>query len=205
MTISTFAAHAAPIRMAVGTRLFVGIANVLVGIASLVALVAAYGLSERLVAAQERAGASALATESWTWWGPDVALSLNMSLLLLGAAGGLVGSAVQQSIVFALRAGHQTLEQGFVWWYVLRPVWSGLLGALSVVVVNAGLVSIGDTTTSTAGVTVLAAAGALAGLFTDQTLTRMSRAAGATPHDTLATTYDAAAESRPTPPGAATA
>jgi hypothetical protein len=73
-----------------------------------------------------------------------------------------------------------------------------------VVVVNAGLVSIGGTTTSTAGVTVLAAAGALAGLFTDQTLSRMSRAAGATPHDTLATTYDAAAENRLTPPGAAT-
>ena len=152
MTISTFAAHA-PIRMAVGTRLFVGVLNVLVGLVSLVALVAAYGLSERLVSAQERAGSRALATESWTWWGPDVAMSLNMSLLLLGA--------------------------------------------LSVVVVNAGLVSIGDTTTSTAGVTVLAAAGALAGLFTDQTLQRMSRAFGATPPDTPATSSAIAASGVP--------
>lgn len=196
MTISDLAAPTTPIRMAVSTRLFVGVVNMVVGAASLVALVAAYGLSERLVDAQERAGSATLATEVWTWWGPDVSMSLNMSLLLLGAAGGVVGSAVQQSIIFALRAGHQTLEQGFVWWYVLRPIWSGLLGALSVVVVNAGLVSIGDATTSTAGITVLAAAGALAGLFTDQTLQRMSRALGATPPDTLATAGGTSAGSR---------
>jgi hypothetical protein len=98
---------------------------------------------------------------------------------MLGATAGLVGSVIQQSIVFALRAGHERLERGYVWWYLLRPVWSALLGAVIVVAVNAGFVSIGDTTTSAAGVTVLATAGVLAGLFTDQVLQRFQKLLGA--------------------------
>jgi hypothetical protein len=161
-------------------RRVVGTANAVVGVAALVALVAAYGLSEQLVVAQEAAEAGSLAQQTVRWWGPDVSVTLNMSLMLLGAAAGVVGSAVQQSIVFAMRAGHDTLGARYLWWYVLRPVWSALLGALVVVAVNTGLVSIGDATTSTAGVTVLATAGALAGLFTDQALQRLQKLLGAT-------------------------
>jgi hypothetical protein len=161
-------------------RLAIGTVNAVTGVAALAALVAAYGLSERLVVAQEGAATGTLAQQAVRWWGPDLSVTLNMSLLLLGAAAGVVGSVVQQSIVFALRAGHDTLGAAYVWWYVLRPVWSALLGALVVVAVNTGLVSIGDTTTSTAGVTVLATAGALAGLFTDQALQRLQHLLGAT-------------------------
>jgi len=121
------------------------------------------------------------------WFGPDLLISLNMCLLMVGAAAGAVGSAIQQSIVFAMRAGFESLERGYVWWYVLRPMWSALLGALVVVAVNAGLVSIGDATTSTAGVTVLVTAGALAGLFTDQVLQRLQELLGAAPPATPAT------------------
>jgi hypothetical protein len=39
--------------------------------------------------------------------------------------------------------------------------------------VNTGLISIGDQTTSTAGVAVLVTMGALAGLYTDQALRRL--------------------------------
>ena len=105
-----------------------------------------------------------------------------MSVLLLGAASGLVGSAIQQSIVFANRSGYETLERGWAWWYVLRPIWSALLGAVFVIAVNAGLVSIGDTATSTAGITVLATIGALAGLFTDKVLGKLGSRAGSYPH-----------------------
>jgi hypothetical protein len=76
--------------------------------------------------------------------------------------------------------GHETLEVGFVWWYLLRPIWSALLGAVFVIAVNTGLISIGDQTTSTAGVTVLATVGCFAGLFTDQVLDRMRDLLGAT-------------------------
>jgi len=94
---------------------------------------------------------------------------------------------VQQSIVFASRAGQQTLERGYLWWYVLRPVWSALLGGVVVLTVNAGLVSIGDETTSAAGVTVLVTAAAVAGLFTDQALQRLRSVLGAGDPSTLTT------------------
>ncbi|MDX6302404.1 MAG: hypothetical protein QOF53_3618 [Nocardioidaceae bacterium] len=167
---------------AVTTRA-VGVSNIALGAVSFMALVAAYGLAERLVTAQEHVGDGRIATVTASWWGPDLSVSLNMSLLLVGAAAGVVGSAIQQSIVFAQRAGQRTLQQGFVWWYALRPVWSALLGAIAVLTFNAGLISIGDQTTSAAGVTVLVTMGCLAGLFTDRMLQRLAPLLGATaPH-----------------------
>jgi hypothetical protein len=162
----------------------VGVSHIALGAVSFMALVAAYGLAERLVTAQEHAGDGRIATVTASWWGPDVSMSLNMSLLLVGAAAGVVGSVIQQSIVFAQRAGQGTLQQGFVWWYALRPIWSALLGAVAVLTFNAGLISIGDQTTSAAGVTVLVTMGCLAGLFTDRMLQRLAPLLGATaPHE----------------------
>ncbi len=162
-------------------RRTIGAINIAAGLVSLTALIATYGLSEHLVAAQESASAGTLAQQRISpAWAPAVSVTLNMSLLLLGASAGMVGSVIQQSIVFASRAGYERLEEGFIWWYLLRPVWSALLGAVGVVAVNAGFVSIGDTTTSAAGVTVLAITGALAGLFTDQLLQRLQKLLGAT-------------------------
>lgn len=169
----------APGLMAPLMRRLVGVGNVVAGIASLLALVWAYGLAERLVAAQEAARVGVVATETVVWWGPDLTVSLATALLVVGAAAGFVGSVVQQSIVFANRAGKQTLESGYFWWYVLRPVWSALLGSVVVLAVNTGLVSIGDETTSSAGVTVLVTAAAVAGLFTDQALQRLQAMLGA--------------------------
>jgi hypothetical protein len=160
--------------------LFVGALNVAAGIIAMAALVASYGLAEHLVSSQEHAAEGTIATDSVHVLGASFAISLSMSVLLLGASAGLVGSMIQQSIVFAHRAGHETLEVGFLWWYLLRPIWSALLGAVFVIAVNTGLISIGDQTTSTAGVTVLATVGCFAGLFTDQVLDRMRDVLGAT-------------------------
>jgi hypothetical protein len=160
---------------------WLGVTNLATGVLGLAALVAAYGLAEHLIALQEAAPEGTLATQPVRFLGVDVSVTLSMSVLLLGAASGLVGSAIQQSIIFANRSGHRTLESGWAWWYVLRPVWSSLLGAVFVIAVNAGLVSIGDQTTSTAGATVLATIGALAGLFTDKVLEKLGDLLGATP------------------------
>ncbi len=158
----------------------IGVLNVTVGLAAMVALVAAYGLAESLVVSQEAATKGSVVTDRLGLFGAHFAISLNMSVLLLGAAAGLVGSMIQQSIVFAHRAGHETLEVGFMWWYLLRPIWSALLGAVFVIAVNAGLISIGDQTTSTAGMTVLVTVGCFAGLFTDRALDKMRDVLGAT-------------------------
>ena len=185
--------------MSTDRRRLVGAVNLAVGAFALAALVAAYGLAEQMVVAQEAALVGTVARHKVTWTGPDFFVSLNTSLLIVGAASGVAGSAIQQSIVFALRSGHESLERGFVWWYLLRPMWSALLGTLVVIALNAGLVSIGDTTTSTAGVTVLAAAGSLAGLFTDQVLQRLQHVLGASDPAAPATHLEVVDVSQGTP------
>jgi hypothetical protein len=162
------------------TRRLIGAVNVAEAALALLWLVAAYGLTERLVAAQESAADGAIATRTVRWWALDLAVTLNMSLLIVGAAAGAVGSVVHQGMTFAHHARDDSLTCGHIWWYLLRPVWSALLGAVVVVAVNTGLISIGDETTSTAGVTVLVTMGSLAGLFTDQALRRLRPLIGGT-------------------------
>jgi hypothetical protein len=181
------------------TRRAVGTFNAIGGAVSLAGIVAACGLCERLVAAQESGGTEGPAAVMIDIFGWEIGLTLIMGLLLLGAAGGVVGSFIQQGIVFAARSGWETLQCGFVWWYLLRPIWSGLLGAVLVAAINAGVVSYGDTTTSAAGVTMLATAGTLAGLFTDQVLGKLRNVLGATDVRVPVTESEPVDEPQPAP------
>ena len=130
------------------------------------------------------------------WWGPDFTVSVTTSVLLVAAAAGFVGSVIQQARIFAIRTGHQTAERSFLWWYLLRPLPSMLLGAVVVTAVNAGLVSIGDKATSPQGLSVLITAAAVAGLFTDAVLQRMRNVLGANDP-----TVKASGQTRATGPG----
>ncbi|MEV6415089.1 hypothetical protein [Kribbella sp. NPDC051718] len=145
--------------------------NIAEAIAALLWLIAAYGVSEQLVADQEAAGSTRLAHRTFGWWILDISITLNMSLLIVGAAAGAVGSVIRQSMT--LTRSSQSGAVRSIWWYVLRPLWSALLGSVSVIAVNTGLISIGDETTSSAGIAVLVLTGCLAGLFTDQVLQRL--------------------------------
>jgi hypothetical protein len=145
--------------------------NIIEAVAALLSLIAAYGLAEQLVADQEAAGSAGLAHRALGWWFLDFAVTLNMSLLIVGAAAGAVGSVIRQSMTLTRRS--RRVEDRSIWWYVLRPLWSALLGSVSVIAVNTGLISIGDETTSSAGIAVLVLTGCLAGLFTDQVLRRL--------------------------------
>ncbi|NIK58882.1 hypothetical protein [Kribbella shirazensis] len=150
--------------------------NITEAVITLACLIAAYGLAERLVAAQEAAAPHEVASRSVV----HLPVTLNMSLLIVGSAAGAVGSVIQQSMAFARGAGpaHQ------VAWYLMRPLWSALLGSVSVIAVNTGLLSIGDETTSSAAVAVLVLTGCLAGLFTDQVLRRLRRMLDRSPRST---------------------
>lgn len=161
-------------------RRLIGAVNVIEAVIAFSWLVWAYGLAEHLVAAQEVATKGTLATRAIGWPALHVDVTLNMSLLIVGAAAGAVGSIVHQGVAYA-RARQEHLKCDHVLCYVLRPVWSALLGAVAVISVNTGLISIGDQTTSTAGVAVLVTTGALAGLYTDQTLKRLRLPVGGTP------------------------
>ncbi|WP_350275411.1 hypothetical protein [Kribbella sp. HUAS MG21] len=139
--------------------------NILEAVITLPCLVAAYGLAEQLVAAQETAAPQQVASLQVA----SLAVTLNMSLLIVGAAAGAVGSVIHQSMAFA----RTTAPNHQLAWYLMRPLWSALLGSVSVIAVNTGLLSIGDETTSSAAVAVLVLTGCLTGLFTDQTLHRL--------------------------------
>ena len=145
--------------------------NIAEGVVALFSLIAAYGLAEQLVADQEAAGPDKVARRTLDWWVLDFGVTLNMSLLIVGAAAGAVGSVIHQSMTVTQRP--RSAEDRSIWWYVLRPLWSALLGSVFVIAVNTGLISIGDETTSSAGVAVLVLTGCLAGLFTDQVLRRL--------------------------------
>jgi hypothetical protein len=145
--------------------------NIAEAVAALWSLIASYGLAEQLVADQEAAGPAELAHRAFGWWILHVAVTLNMSLLIVGAAAGAVGSVIRQSMTLTRRS--RRVEDRSLWWYVLRPLWSALLGSVSVIAVNTGLISLGDETTSSAGIAVLVLTGCLAGLFTDQVLRRL--------------------------------
>jgi hypothetical protein len=160
-------------------RTWLGLGNVVGCILAFVALVATYGFAEQVMTEQAAAKGGSLVTHVAAWWGPDFPASMGMAVLLVGAAAGMVGSMIQQSRIFAERAGRETLQQTWVWWYVLRPMWSALLGAVVVVALNAGVIQIGDKSSSPAGLTVLVTAGFIAGLFTDRVLDRLRIPLGA--------------------------
>ncbi len=153
--------------------------NIAEALAGLAFLIWAYGLAEHLVAAQETAAPHQVASATVGWWLVNFDVTLNMSLLIVGAAAGAVGSVIRQTMDFARSS--RTRVHRSVWWYLLRPLWSALLGSVSVIAVNTGLISIGDETTSSAGVAVLVLTGCLAGLFTDQVLHRLRRMLDARP------------------------
>lgn len=173
--------------MSASVRLWVGLGNFLGSIVAFVALLATYGFAEQVMAAQSAAQTGAVVTQKVTWWGPDFPASMGMAVLMVGAAAAAVGSMIQQSKIFAERAGHESLQRGWVWWYVLRPFWSALLGAVAVVALDAGVIKLGDQSTSSTGLTVLVTAGFIAGLFTDQVLQKLRSALGATDPVQLAT------------------
>jgi hypothetical protein len=145
--------------------------NIVEAVAALLALIAAYGLAEQLVADQEAAGPAKVADRTFDWWIVDFPVTLNMSLLVVGAAAGAVGSVIRQSMTLTQRS--RSAQDRSIGWYILRPLWSALLGSVSVIAVNTGLISIGDETTSSAGIAVLVLTGCLTGLFTDQVLRRL--------------------------------
>ena len=155
------------------TRRVIGSINIAEVVVGLPCLIAAYGLAEHLVVAQEAAAPGQVASQSVNFWPADLAITLNMSLLIVGAAAGAVGSVIQQSMAFARTNG--ATGQRSVLLYILRPLWSAVLGSISVIAVNTGLISIGDETTSSAGVALLVLTGCLAGLFTNRFLARLRR------------------------------
>jgi hypothetical protein len=117
--------------------------------------------------------------------GLDFTASAPAMLLTTVVLMAVIGSITVMTLVFAARAGHGTLEQTYVWWYVTRPVSAAGLGVLVYMFIVAAVFDFATIEDgSTPALVVAAAVGALSGLFTDQVLDRVRRVLGLSPFDT---------------------
>lgn len=149
-------------------RRLVGVYLALTGVVLLAVLPWAWSTVSRVAAFKKPISAHFL-TVSFT-------LSPEAAVIMIVALMAVAGSLVATIQAFTNRSGNETLERGYLWWYLLRPIAAALLGVSFYLVIVAGLLSAtGNTVPALVGA---AAIGALAGLFTDQVLSRLRRALG---------------------------
>jgi len=154
----------------------------LLGLASLVGLLWMWPIAERL-------SAPTGTDEPVRWFGPDFDATATTSLLILGVFAATAGSVVVEVIIFGLRAGNRTLEPGWEYWYLLRPIAAALLGLLFLLAVRTGLIASGPAQPNlTPNLMVLVTAAGLAGLFTDRVMQQMATLVGASRPDKPAST-----------------
>lgn len=120
-----------------------------------------------------------------SFFGLDFTASAPATLLIMVVLMAVIGSVTVMTLVFAARAGHGTLEQTYLWWYITRPVSAAGLGVLVYIFIIAGVFDFATIEDgSTPALVVAAAVGALSGLFTDQVLDRVRRVLGLSAFDT---------------------
>lgn len=136
------------------------------GVALLATIPWAWSFASRLVSG--KAGT----TVSVHFLGVGFTPTAEFSLLLIVLLAAMLGSVAVLTLTFSSRAGHGTLESGYVWWYLTRPITAAALGLLFYVAIMAGFFS-ATTTQGHPALVIAAAIGGLAGLFTDQVLKKM--------------------------------
>ena len=97
------------------------------------------------------------------------------NLIIIVMLMSFLGSMAVMIITFTNRAGHGTLEQGFVWWYLTRPFAATAVGVLFYMAIIAGFFN-QNSAKGRSALVLAAAIGGLAGLFTDSVLQKMSGA-----------------------------
>jgi hypothetical protein len=132
-----------------------------------------------------RANESETGDTSTSFLGLDFSVSAPAALLTIVVLMAAIGSVTVMTLVFAARAGHGTLEQTYLWWYVTRPVSASGIGVLVYMFIVAGFFDFAKIEDgSTPALVIAAAVGALSGLFTDQVLDRVRWVLGLSAFDT---------------------
>jgi hypothetical protein len=145
--------------MAKSRRRLVGVYLISLGIALLAVIPWAWSFASRAVAAQQAVSASFL--------GQQFNATPEFSMVLIVLLTATLGSVSVLAMTFSARTGRETLERGFFWWYLTRPISAAGLGLVFYLAFVSGFLA---ATTSTGQPTLIVAAtiGGLAGLFTDQ-------------------------------------
>lgn len=112
----------------------------------------------------------------WITFHPSAAFCNSLFVALAA----MLGSMVVLGMTFAHRAGHETLERGYVWWYVTRPAIAACLGLLFYVTVVAGFFN-SSTAKDRPALVVAGAIGGFAGLFSDQVIAKLRDTLGLLP------------------------
>lgn len=134
-------------------------------------------------------GTAALAIAPWAWSlavssidttaGPRAHFlglaftpTTEFSLIIIVMLMAVLGSLAVLILTFSNRAGHETLERGYLWWYLLRPIEAAAVGVLFYMAIIAGFFN-QVSATGRPALVLAAAIGGLAGLFTDKVLEKM--------------------------------
>jgi hypothetical protein len=132
-----------------------------------------------------RANESDSGGTSTSFFGLDFDVSAPATLLTIVVLMAVIGSVTVMTLVFAARAGHGTLEQTYLWWYVTRPVSAAGIGVVVYMFIVAGFFDFAKIENgSTPALVIAAAVGALSGLFTDQVLDKVRWVLGLSAFDT---------------------
>lgn len=129
-----------------------------------------------------------------TLLGVDVAVTNQLALMSVVVLMAALGSFTVLVLTFINRAGHETLERGFLWWYLLRPMASVGLAVLFYMALAAGYFN-QQAGEGHGALVVAAAVGGLTGLFTDKVLQSMKALLGQTPFAVATKSADRTEES----------
>ena len=140
-------------------RRLVGVYLIGLGTALLAVIPWAWSFASRAVAAKQAVPASFL--------GQPFNATPEFSMVLIVLLTAALGSVSVLAMTFSARTGRETLERGFFWWYLTRPISAAGLGLVFYLAVVSGFLA---AATSAGQPTLIVAAtiGGLAGLFTDQ-------------------------------------
>lgn len=172
--LDTMLVRAAPINlrpMVRKRRIAIGLYLVAACLILLPTMLWAWSNASRVLQLPERQELTA--TFLWT----DFLMTADLAMLLIVELAAIAGSLAILTRTFAYRAGYETLERGFVWWYLVRPFTGALLGLIFYLAVDAGYFS-HVAKLEPSSLALAAMIGGLAGLFTDEVLTRLRSVLG---------------------------
>jgi hypothetical protein len=156
--------------MTFGRRVAIGIYLIVLGIVGSVAAVILWSLAGTSTPGSPSPVATVLR------WQISQTVLTQTALVAVFA---VVGSTVIMTLTFANRAGRGTLENGYLWWYLTRPISAAGLGLCFYATVIAGFVTL-TPQQDAPSVAIAATVGVLAGLFTDQLLKKLRAILGQT-------------------------
>lgn len=155
--------------MAKSRRRLVGVYLLLFGLVLLAVIPWAWSFASRAVSRNTQVAASFLGYQ----FRPTPEFSLVLIVLLTAA----LGSVAVLAMTFSARTGRETLERGFLWWYLTRPISAAGLGIVFYMAFVSGFLT-AATASGRPTLIIAAAIGGLAGLFTDQVLRKMYKVLG---------------------------